>query len=172
MSDSLNEKWMKLPKRFRVSVVYSAMIIFWLVVLNVLTSRYPWCMYAVFGLLWWPLSAYFVGRRQPLLYALCATALLALFFLFIYLFTSFGAHPWFIYPMLGVFWWPLGVWGAKAGAKKFSVVGAEYVVLMMLMINLLTSPHYWWWIYPTLAVIWWPLGVYLHGLNHKDGESQ
>ena len=172
MSDNINDTWLRLSKGFRISVVYSAMIILTLVILNILTAAYPWSLYPIFGVLWWPLSAYFAGRKQPFQYALCATGLLLVFFLSIYVFSSFGAHPWFIYPMLAVFWWPLSVWGAHAGAKKFSVVAAEYIILMVLTINLLTSPGYWWWIFPAVSVIWWPLAIWLHDKNKREGESK
>lgn len=167
---NVNERWMQQTKAFRVAVVYAGMIGLTFIILNALTSWYPWCVYPIFGLMWWPLSVYFAGRRQPYHFALCGTGLLSLFFIFIYLSSTFGAHPWFLYPMLAAFWWPLGVWGAHVRAQRFAIVGAEYVILMMVVINLLTSPDYWWWIYPAIGVIWWPLGIYLHSLNHKEGD--
>ena len=161
-----------MSKAFRLSVQISATIALGLVLLNLLTSpRYPWCMYPIFGLAWWPLSAYFAGRKQPLQFAYAGTALLGALFIFTYLFSSFGAHPWFIYPMLGVFWWPLSVWGAQAGAKRFSITAAETIIASLLLINLLTSPGFWWWLYPALGVIWWPLALHLPDLKHREGES-
>ena len=165
------KRFLEMPRAFRISVVYSGLIILSLIVLNLLSSPgYLWCVYPLFGVLWWPLSVYFAGRKQPLEYALCGTALLSAMFLFAYLISSFGAHPWFLYPILGVFWWPLSVWGARAGARRFASVAAQYIILMLLVINLLTSPGYWWWIYPAVFVIWWPLGMSLSRLTRKEGE--
>ena len=96
------KRFLEMPRAFRISVVYSGLIILSLIVLNLLSSPgYLWCVYPLFGVLWWPLSVYFAGRKQPLEYALCGTALLSAMFLFAYLISSFGAHPWFLYPILG-----------------------------------------------------------------------
>ena len=166
------ERFLQTPRRFRIAVVYSGLIVLPLVLLNLLTSPgYLWCIYPIFGVAWWPLSAYFAGRREPLKYALAGTALLWALFLLTYLISSFGAYPWFLYPMLATFWWPLGVWGAKAGARKFSVVAAEYIVLMLLIINLLSSPNFWWWLFPAFGVVWWPLTMHLPRIKRKEGEQ-
>ncbi len=167
----MNEKWMRLSKGFRISIVYSGMIILTMVILNVLTGGYPWCMYPIFGVLWWPMSAYFAGRRQPLHYALCAMALLSAMFVLTYLFTNAGGYPWFLFPVLAVGWWPLSVWGAHAGAQRFSVTATLYILLTLLIINLLSTPHYFWCLFPAVLVIWWPLTLWLHARSH-DGNKE
>ena len=160
----------EMPAAFRTAVIYTALISITVIVLNRLTTGYLWCIYPIFGMLWWPLSAYFQGRHDPLRFALCGAGLLSALFLLTYIISSFGAHPWFLYPMLGVFWWPLGVWGATAGARKFSIAATQYIVITLLLINLLTSPQVWWWQYPTVLVIWWPLSLHLHHIHQKEGE--
>ncbi|MBN1777266.1 MAG: hypothetical protein JW811_04010 [Clostridiales bacterium] len=161
-----------MKKSLQTAVYVSGGIIVSLILLNRLTSSYPWCIYPIFGILWWPLSAYFLGRREPLHYAVYGTALLYALFLLIYLFSSPGAHPWFLYPMLGVFWWPLSVWGSMVGAKRFSVTATLYIALMLLVINLLSSPGFWWWLCPAVPVLWWPAAVYLKDRNRKESETQ
>jgi hypothetical protein len=158
-------------KSLQTSLFFAGAIAVSMITLNILTSSFPWCIYPVFGVLWWPLSVFFAGRKQPLLYAAAGTALLWALFLLTYLFASFGAHPWFLYPMLGTFWWPLSVWGSSAGARRFSVTATLYIILMLLVINLLASPGYWWWIYPSIFVIWWPVSQYLRDKNRKEGED-
>ena len=149
-------------KALRTSIVFSALIILTAVTTNLLTSPgFLWCIFPVFGVLWWPLSVYFARRRQPLLYALCGAALVIGLFVFTYAIASPGAHPWYLYPALGVLWWPLSVWGAQAGPRKFSVAGGLYVILTVLIVNLITSPGFWWWVYPAFFVLWWPLSVLL-----------
>jgi hypothetical protein len=161
-----------MKRSLQTALYVSGGIIVSLILLNRLTSSYPWCMYPVFGILWWPLSVYFAGRKEPLRFAVYGTALLYALLLFTYLFSSPGAHPWFIYPMLGVFWWPLSVWGSLVGAKRFSVTATMYLVLMLLVINLLSSPGFWWWIYPAVFVLWWPAAVCLRDRNRKEGEAE
>jgi hypothetical protein len=162
-----------MTRSLQTSLFFSGAIILSVVTLNVLSSPgYPWCIYPIFGILWWPLSVYFAGRRQPLHYAVGGTALLWALFLLTYLVSSFGVHPWFLYPMLAVGWWPLSVWGAKAGARRFSVTATLYILLTLLVINLLTSPGTLWCIYPALFVVWWPVSMHLHFLNRKEGEQK
>lgn len=161
-----------MKKSLQTALSVSGMIILSLIILNRFTSPYPWSLYPVFGILWWPLSAYFAGRHQPLHFAVYGMALLAALFFLTWLFSTPGAHPWFLYPMLAVFWWPLSVWGWHVGAKRFSVTGATYVVLMLVIINLLTSPGHWWWMYPSFFAVWWPFGVHLGQRARREGEAE
>jgi len=165
------ERFLKTPVAFRISVVYSGLIVLALAVLNVLSCpRYPWCMYPAFGLAWWPLSAYFSGRGEPLRFAVCGAGMIAALFFLAWLFSGRSAHPWYVYPILAALWWPLSVWGAQNGAKRFSVVAAEYIIAMLLTINMITSPGYWWWLYPAAAVIWWPLVLHFPRSGRKEGD--
>jgi hypothetical protein len=161
-----------MKRSFQTSVCFSGGIILTVMILNLLTPGYPWCLFPIFGILWWPLSAYFAGRKEPLRFAAYGTGLLWALFLLTYLFFTPHAHPWFLYPALGVFWWPLSVWGARVGARKFSITAALHVILTLLTINLITTPNFWWWIYPSILVLWWPAAVYLHDLNRRDKEGE
>jgi hypothetical protein len=165
-------RFLAMPRNFRVAAFYWALIALSALTLNLLTSpRYLWCAYPVLGALWWPLSAYFRGSRQPLLFALCGAGLVTATFFIAYRISSPGAHPWYVYPMLCVFWWPLSVWGHAAGARRFSVVAAQYIILMALTINMITSPGFWWWLFPAALVIWWPLILYFPKLRRKEGDD-
>jgi hypothetical protein len=161
-----------MTKSFQTSLFFSGAVILSVMILNLLTPGYPWCMYPIFGILWWPLSAYFAGRKQPLRFAAYGTGLLWSLFLLTYLFSTPHAHPWFLYPMLAVFWWPLSVWGSTVGARKFAVTATLHIILTLLVINLITAPDHWWWIYPSIFVLWWPASMHLHYLNRKDKEGE
>ncbi len=165
-------RFLAMPRNFRVAAFYCALIALTVLTLNLLTSpRYLWCVYPILGVLWWPLSAYFRGRKQPLLFALCGAGLVWATFFIAYRISSPGAHPWYVYPMLGVFWWPLSVWGARVGARRFSIVAAQYVILTALTINMITSPGFWWWLIPAALVIWWPLILHFPRLLRKEGDD-
>jgi len=161
-----------MKKSLRTALYFTGGIAVSLILLNRLTSSYPWSMFPIFGVLWWPLSAYFAGRHEPLHYAVYGTALIDALFLLTYLFSSPGAHPWFLYPMMGVFWWPLSVWGSMVGAKRFSVTATLYIALMLLVINLITSYGNWWWFYPAVPVLWWPAALYIKDRTGKEGEAE
>lgn len=148
--------------RLRTAVVYTAMILLSTLTINLLTSPgFLWFVFPAFGALWWPLSAYFSGKQKPLAYALCGAGLTAALLIVTYLIASPGAHPWFLYPVLGLAWWPLSVWGSQNGAKRFSLAGGFYIIFTLLVVNLITSPSFWWWVYPSFFVLWWPLSVHL-----------
>ncbi len=151
-----------MSKALRTAVVYSLAIVVMIVTINLLTSPgFLWCIFPVFGIAWWPLSVYFSQKRNPLAYALCGAALLIGLFLATYLLTSPGAHPWFLYPALGVVWWPLSVWGAGKDARVMSIAGGLTVIATLLTINLMTSPSFLWFWYPAFFMLWWPLSVLL-----------
>jgi hypothetical protein len=124
-------------------------------------GAHPWFLYPVLGVVWWPVSVYFARHKQPLAFAVVGFLLIAALFLALYLFASPGAHPWYLYPILGAFWWPLSVWGAKQGARAFSVAGGLTVILTLLAVNLVASPAFWWWVYPAFFTLWWPVSVLL-----------
>ena len=166
-------KWFEAQSRgFQRAVFFAAGISLMMITLNVLSSSYPWCMFPIFGIAWWPLSAYFAGRHQPLHYAVGGTALLWALFLLTYLFSSPGAHPWYLYPMLGTGWWPLSVWGSMVGARRFSVTATLYILLTLFIVNQLSSPDFWWWLYPAVFVVWWPVSMHLRGRSTKEGDRQ
>ncbi|MFH1879553.1 MAG: hypothetical protein ABIK64_02020 [Bacillota bacterium] len=149
-----------MTKTLRTPLVYSAMVILMVTTVNLLTSPgFLWFVFPAFGVAWWPLSVYFAGKKQAFKYSVCGTALIAGLLAITYLIASPGAHPWFLYPVLAVLWWPLSVWGAKKGARTFSVAGGLYVIITFLLINLLTSPSFWWWVYPAFFTLWWPVSV-------------
>lgn len=148
--------------KLRTSVVYTAMILLTALTVNLLSSPgFLWFVFPVFAALWWPLSVYYAGKGKPFQYALCGWGLIAALLLVTYLLTSPGAHPWFLYPILAALWWPLSVWGAKAGARRFSAAGFALVLLTLLTVNLITSPGFWWWVYPAFFTLWWPLSVHM-----------
>lgn len=124
-------------------------------------GAHPWFLYPVLGVVWWPVSVYFTKHKQPLLFSVIGFLLIAALFISLYLFSSPGAHPWFLYPLLGAFWWPLSVWGAQKGARAYSVAGGLTVILTLLAINLAASPAFWWWVYPAFFTLWWPVSVML-----------
>ncbi len=124
-------------------------------------GAHPWFLYPLFGVVWWPISVYFASKKQPLLFSVIGFVLLAALFVGLYLLVSPHAHPWYLYPLLGAFWWPLSVWGAKKGARAFSVAGGLTVILSLLVLNLVTSPGFWWWVYPAFFTLWWPVSVLL-----------
>ena len=151
-----------MSKQLRTALVYSAAIIATVVTVNLLTSPgFLWFLFPVIALLWWPLNAYFAGRKQPFAYAVCGTALLYGLFLAVYFVASPGAHPWFVYPMLGVVWWPLSVYySGKHKPLPFALLGFAVITALFILLWLFTGQGHPWFIYPILGAAWWPLSVW------------
>ncbi len=149
-----NRKW------FAYSVVAALLSIVFFAVVNVTTSPgYPWSVFPSLGILWWPLTAGFAGKRKPLAFAVAGAVLVVGTLLTVNLITSSG-FLWSLFPSFGVLWWPLAA--GFAGKRKplaFSVAGTVLVIALLLTINLITSPGFLWSLFPSFGVLWWPAAV-------------
>lgn len=129
------------------------------IAVNLTTSPgFLWCVFPIFGLLWWPLG-YFLGRKIKI-FSLISAVLVIGFFLLVNVMTGFG-HPWFIYPAFGIIWWPLAVLVGRGRAKLFSLLGFLLIAGFFITVNLVTSPGDLWFIHTVFAAAWWPLSVFL-----------
>lgn len=132
------------------------------VMVNYITSpAYPWFIYPVFLVFWWPLSMYIAGAKRYKLFSVVASFYTVAFFCVINLVSSPNAI-WFIYPAFAVFWWPLSFITCSAKRYKlYSVLAGIYLIAFLALVNYITSPGYMWFYYPAYAVIWWPLSMFL-----------
>jgi len=149
-----NKNW----KMFAVSG--SILIAVFFVLVNLITSqRFPWAIFPIYAVIWWPMSMLLCGAKRYKLYAVAASLLTAAFFYVVNMVTSPNS-VWFIYPVFAVLWWPLSV--IICGAKKYklySIISTLYTIAFFLIVNLITSPQYLWFYYPAFALIWWPLSM-------------
>jgi hypothetical protein len=76
------------------------------------TPQNIWCVYPIFGVIWWPMSIFFhwlhkrTGRGMGFPYSVASFALITVLLLFINLYYTPGII-WFVYPTFGVIWWPM-----------------------------------------------------------------
>ena len=146
-----------------ISIAGPLLAIAFFITVNLTTSPgFLWCIFPIFGVLWWPMSV-FLGRRVKLFSIVGAVMLIGFFFL-VNLMTGFG-HPWFIYPAFGIIWWPLAVLVGRGHAKLFSVLGFLLITGFFVTVNLVTSPGHIWFIHPVFGAAWWPLSVFLARRN-------
>ena len=88
----------------------STLIILYYVLLNLLLSPgYPWSIYPIFVVLWWPLSLYHVRKRTYFKFSLYASLLLIVFFITVNAVSS-PTVIWAVYPIFCVLWWPLSMY--------------------------------------------------------------
>jgi len=128
--------------------------------LNYVTSwGYPWFIYPVFAVLWWPLGVYFGQNRKFKAFSVVGGLYISGFIYLVNIVNS-PNFPWFIFPVFAVLWWPLAM---LAGSKPrlFSLLGAAWVSAFFVITNYIVSPNVLWFIFPVFAVLWWPLSVFL-----------
>ncbi|MDX1357646.1 MAG: hypothetical protein R3232_02320, partial [Clostridia bacterium] len=142
-----------------MSIAGPLLCIVFFIAVNLTTSPgFLWCIFPIFGILWWPMG-YFLGRKAKIL-SIVGSALIIVFFILVNLMTGFG-HPWFIYPAFAVIWWPMAVLVGRGHAKLFSLLGFLLTTVFFVIVNLVTSPGHIWFIHPVYAAAWWPLSVLL-----------
>jgi hypothetical protein len=45
-----------MSRSLQTSVFFSGAVILSVMILNLITPGFPWCIFPIFGILWWPLS--------------------------------------------------------------------------------------------------------------------
>lgn len=149
-------------KRYKeYSIVSSVLIIAFLIATNYTTSSsYPWFLYAIFPVIWWPISMLIGRKAGTIAYALfvsfCTIAYYALLNYLLY-----PHYAWAIYPAFAILWWPLSLYYArKKQFLNFSLIGSLFIILFFGIVNLISTPNTLWAIYPAFAILWWPISLY------------
>lgn len=139
----------------------SLMTIVFLILVNLLTSsHYFWFIYPTFALLFWPIGLYCAKRGKFQLLSILYSTLIIAFLIFENIKDS-PEHPWALYAILPILWWPiLMVLKEKAKTMTTALIGSSSIILYYLILNILLSPQFPWAIFPTFAVLWWPLALY------------
>lgn len=119
-----------------------------------------WVVFACPPLVWWPLSALLGSRAATSAFALLSFLSAAVYYSLLNL-LFFRGHPWVIYIVFALCWWPLTIF--FAGQKNpfgYSLAGTAVTSVFFIAVNLITSPQVIWFVFPVFAVLWWPLSVY------------
>lgn len=143
------------------SVVGSISIIVFLIAVNYTTSScHPWFLYAVFPVVWWPVTMFAGERAKSIKFALIGSASTILYYTLLNLWIS-PNYPWAVFPAYAVIWWPMSMYfGPRKKYFALSVMGSFVTILFFTIVNYISSPSTIWAIYPIFAVIWWPLSLY------------
>lgn len=104
-------------------------------------------------------------RRYLIGFSIAGSLITILFFAFINF--STGAHfPWFLFPGFAVLWWPLmTIFAGRHSKKMLSLIGSMLMIVLLVLINYLTSWDNPWFLYPSFAILWWPLAMFF-GKGH------
>lgn len=143
------------------SVSASVLTTVFFVLVNLITkTAYPWFIFPVFAIWWWPLVMLTARRKRYRLFSVIGSLYTAAFFLVVNIVTT-PETVWFIYPVFAVLWWPLSQ--LLCGMKKyklFSVIASLYTIGFFALVNFLTSPATLWFVYPAFGIAWWPLSMF------------
>ncbi|MET1249775.1 hypothetical protein ABWW58_13435 [Sporolactobacillus sp. STCC-11] len=139
------------------SYYVSVSVIMYYVMLNIFFEpRFPWCIFPIFALVWWPLSISLASR--PRMLGVLGAGWTIIFFAVLNMITT-PDLLWAIHPIFVTIWWPLSVYLAKK-PFRFAVVGAVLTITYFSIINYMLTPDQLWAVYPAFAIVWWPLSVY------------
>lgn len=98
--------------RLDLTLFLSCIGILYYVVLNVLVFKgFPWAIYPIYAILWWPLAIAFAKRKRgkALTFPIAGSLLTAALFVT----TNWITSPntiWAVYPIFAIAWWPLAVY--------------------------------------------------------------
>lgn len=165
--------FMKKGKYKQHSVFGSIWVSVYLVAINYLYSPgHPWFLYAVFPVIWWPVSVFCGQKAKTLTFALIASISTILYYSLLN-FAMSPQYPWAIYPAYAVLWWPLVLYHVrKKSYFGLSVWASLLTALFFIVVNVVSSPQTIWAIYPIFAILWWPLSMYYYHYKKEEPPTQ
>ncbi|MFB6467451.1 hypothetical protein ACE38V_11650 [Cytobacillus sp. Hz8] len=143
------------------AVAGSIMTIVFLIIVNLITSSmYLWFFYPMFAILFWPIGVYCARKGRFELLSLLYS-LLIIGFLVIENIVYSPEHPWSLYTILPILWWPILMYLKEyARTLTTAIIGSISIILYYTILNMAISPEFPWAIFPAFAVLWWPLSLY------------
>ncbi|KAB8130730.1 hypothetical protein F9U64_13950 [Gracilibacillus oryzae] len=161
---------LKKGKHKQFSILCSLLLIAFLVVMNYInTPEYPWVIFGLFPILWWPILVLLGDRAKTIQVALIGSSSIILYYICLNIIMG-AQHPWVIYPAFVVLWWPLAVYhGQRKSYFAFSIQASILISVFFITVNAITSPQAIWAIYPIFCVLWWPLSMYYFVYKKKAG---
>ncbi|WP_312096571.1 hypothetical protein [Niallia sp.] len=151
-------------ERYKQQAIYiSGLLIVFLLLINVMHSpSFPWFLFAVYPILWWPILVSLGKRAQSIRIAIIGSMCTIIYYFILNMFFA-PNYLWFIYPTFMILWWPLSIFHTKRKTfYRYSIHGSILISLFFIIVNLISSPDTVWAIYPIFAVLWWPLSMYYY----------
>ena len=159
-------------ERYKQQAIFiSGLSIVLLLLINVMHSpSFPWFLFAVYPILWWPILVSLGERAKSIQIAIIGSMCTIVYYFILNMFFA-PNYLWFIYPTFLVLWWPLSIFHTQRKTFYiYSVHGSVLISLFFIIVNLISSPGTVWAIYPIFAVLWWPLSMY-YFYNKKENKS-
>lgn len=100
----------KKAKTFKYALFVAVITITYYSILNLsLSPIHPWAIYPSYIILWWPLTLYYVRKKNYFGLSIAGSSLSILFFSVLNVITS-PQTPWAIFPIFIILWWPLSMY--------------------------------------------------------------
>ncbi|MFS0880815.1 hypothetical protein [Metabacillus niabensis] len=153
---------MKKDIAFQFALAGSMMTIIFIIVVNSLSTTYPWFIYPTFALLLWPIGIFCAKKKNHKLLSI-VYSLIIIAFLVTEIYIQTPEYPWFLYALPPLLCWPvLAILDKHSQKVSTAILCSASIIGYYIMLNLILSPQHPWAIYPAFAVLWWPLALY-HG---------
>ena len=145
-----------------MAVLGSTISIIFFVAVNLITSsQFPWSIFPVFSLLWWPIAVYMAGKKNILLMSILSTLLIVTFFVTVNLIT-WPSFIWSFFPVSVLLWWPLSVYcGLNKKYTLFSIIGSLLIIVFFFITDYITTPAIEWAFYVIIPILVWPSSLLL-----------
>ena len=129
--------WAHKNKGKHLLAIFGALLVaaFFVLVNAVTSPRFPWAMFPLFVVAWWPLAQILLSKKQSMLFAILGSLWVVAFFVTLNL-TASPHAIWFIFPAFAVLWWPFSLYFAHTCQWKLdSVIGAGFIALFFGLLN-------------------------------------
>ncbi len=96
--------------RLSIALAGSLAGILYYLILNLFVFKgFPWVIFPVYALLWWPMSVAFAKRGRELIFSIAGSVLTGALLITLNSITTPGSI-WAVYPLFAIAWWPLSVY--------------------------------------------------------------
>ncbi len=146
------------------SIIMSLTTIVFLILVNYFViPNYMWSHRIIFYLLWLSAIIYFGKKVKTITFSIIGAIVIIGYFIMNYIILTPDAHPWYLYIILPVIWWPV------CTAFKYKVLNIKFLFSSLLIftiyyttLNLIFSPNYLWILYLLYPFSWILMGVYFY----------
>lgn len=151
-----------IKKPLALACVGASWVIAFTIGLNAAYSPgFPWSLFFVVPILWWPLGVYAKKHWKPLSFAILSFVILTGYFVLLNLWLS-PHQPFAVFVTYALLWWPMSLTFMHYRHNfKVSILATILNIVMLYLINTVLKPEYLWSVYLMAAFTYWPVAELL-----------
>jgi len=149
------------------SIIMSFTTLVFLILINYfMNPSYIWVQHTIFYFLWWPLITCLGKKAKTLTFSIIGAIVIIAYYVTNYFILTPGIHPWYLYIILPVIWWPVCMaFKDKVFNIKFLFLSLSIFTIYYTTLNLIFSPNYLWVLYLLYLFSWIVMGLYFYRRN-------